>query len=358
MRFAHFPPWYRLFSWCSIWNYFHKFEFFFYQQLFITDKSSFTVRFPSPLLSYSLKEETVILRFFIKKLSARVLHHSCLFGDDKIVIKWGRSVDWRKLSEACELVASVVESKNDAFRKLLKSLTEKWAHKTTTNITNSLKKHSSLFCLPLLELTSLLVLSLALILLSYFPIFFCSASSLLFLSQSLQSLYFIRVSYLLSTNKHLIIYKKFEMSFLRHLSLLLLILIAYSQINGCPQLCANNCYVGSCQSCYLDFTSTSSTSSTSCTCPAGMFSNPYVGLCEPCPVQCQTCTNASKCLTCISGYMLSNSYTCIVNTTTENNWVSKRAVSNYTNFMGVGPLSIVTANQTLINITNSNFQAY
>lgn len=89
-----------------------------------------------------------------------------------------------------------------------------------------------------------------------------------------------------------------------------------------------------------------------------MYSNPYVQLCEPCPIECQTCTNHTQCLSCINGYMLSNNYQCIVNTTNENSWVSKKAVNNYTNFMGMGPLVIETANQSLINITDQNFMNY
>ena len=139
------------------------------------------------------------------------------------------------------------------------------------------------------------------------------------------------------------------------LLLLCLLSLASSQIL-CPQLCTLNCWTNfqnnfACPSCYQTFRS-NSTINTTCGCPEGLYANPQSGLCYPCPITCTRCSNASICTTCIPGYMLSNNYNCIPNTTNENGWVSKNVSIiglNY-NRMGLAPL-ILKRNGNLQNIT-------
>lgn len=91
---------------------------------------------------------------------------------------------------------------------------------------------------------------------------------------------------------------------------------------ACPLLCTTYCNPGStCSLCYTSFASNSSTSQ-QCACPQAMYMD-STAFCKPCPIYCQTCLNYTLCTSCITGYNLKNNYSCILNNTNFNGWVSK-----------------------------------
>ena len=140
--------------------------------------------------------------------------------------------------------------------------------------------------------------------------------------------------------------------------LLCLLSLASSQF-VCPHLCSINCFTNfannfACPSCYQTFLANSTINST-CGCPEGLYAKTGSGLCYPCPITCTHCSTDLNCTTCIPGYMLSNNYSCIPNTTNENGWVSKNVSIiglNY-NRMGLAPL-LLNQNGQLTNITKQN----
>jgi hypothetical protein len=82
-------------------------------------------------------------------------------------------------------------------------------------------------------------------------------------------------------------------------------------------------------------------------------------MCEPCPIRCTACSNATKCITCITGYMLSNSYQCIPNTTNDNNWVGKNVSVTLVSpsLVGIAPLVVIQGGVP-VNITQNNLATY
>lgn len=147
------------------------------------------------------------------------------------------------------------------------------------------------------------------------------------------------------------------MKFLIKGILLLLILIStYSQTPtaACPVLCATNCTSGTiCSSCYANFTTQSAITS-SCTCPQSMFLDSSTLLCKPCPIYCLTCSSYSVCKSCVTGFILKNNYSCLLNSTNVNGWVSKNVTYQLTtpDFTGVSGLVIMT-NGTALNLSNN-----
>ena len=146
---------------------------------------------------------------------------------------------------------------------------------------------------------------------------------------------------------------------LHKLTLLLsCVILVYSQLQ-CPPLCANQCSSPqNCNGCYDSFLATASLTNTNCTCPLSMFSNSQ-GYCQPCPIRCLSCSSYSTCTECITGYMISNSYQCIPNTTNTNGWVSKNVSVDWSSpsLMGVSPLAL-DVNGSMTNITASNLQSF
>jgi len=121
----------------------------------------------------------------------------------------------------------------------------------------------------------------------------------------------------------------------------------------CPQLCLTYCNPGNtCLSCYTSFLANSTINQT-CACPPSFYldSNAF---CKPCPIYCQTCSKYSVCTSCITGYMIKNNYSCTINTTNYNGWVSKNVSYELAgqDYVGVSNL-VVIVNNTAINITNS-----
>ena len=146
------------------------------------------------------------------------------------------------------------------------------------------------------------------------------------------------------------------MKFLIKGILLLLILIStYSQTPTatCPLLCANNCTSGTiCTSCYVTFTSASATNS-SCTCPQSMFLDSSTLWCRPCPIYCLSCSSSSVCTSCVTGFILRNNYSCILNSTNSNGWVSKNVTYQLTSPDYTGVSNLVIVNGTVLNLTNN-----
>ena len=144
------------------------------------------------------------------------------------------------------------------------------------------------------------------------------------------------------------------------LSLLAILLVTTVTAHlQCPQLCTHDCTSSqNCNGCYDSFLATASTGNSNCSCPLSMFSNAQ-GYCQPCPIRCLTCSNYTFCTSCISGYMISNNYQCIPNTTNTNGWVSKNVSVDWTSpsLMGNSPLAI-DVNGAITNITASNLQSY
>ena len=140
--------------------------------------------------------------------------------------------------------------------------------------------------------------------------------------------------------------------------LLLLAVLAHSQLL-CPQLCPYDCTSSQiCNGCYDSFLASAPLNNPNCSCPTSMFTNSG-GYCQPCPIRCLTCTNTSQCTSCIPGYMISNSFQCIPNTTNWNGWVSKNVSTGWLSpsLMGNSPLTIQD-NGSTINITSTNLGAY
>ena len=135
------------------------------------------------------------------------------------------------------------------------------------------------------------------------------------------------------------------MRYIAAVLLLLLLSLTSSQIL-CPQLCTINCWTNfqnnfQCPSCFSNFETTATVeSSSACGCPPSMYAIQGSGLCHPCPITCTHCSNDTVCTGCISGYMISNNFQCIPNSTNQNGWVSKNVSIiglNY-NRMGIAPL--------------------
>jgi len=125
----------------------------------------------------------------------------------------------------------------------------------------------------------------------------------------------------------------------------------------CPLLCVGYCNsTSTCASCYTSFFANSPTQSSSqtCTCPQSTYLAPNF-LCQPCPVYCLTCTNYTYCTSCVPGFMLQNNYSCILNTTNLNGWVTKNVTYDITgpDYIGVSNLIVLLNGSTAINITNN-----
>ncbi len=146
-------------------------------------------------------------------------------------------------------------------------------------------------------------------------------------------------------------------SLLKNIVIVLVLVCVCAQIGPtsiCPLLCASPCSSGStCSSCYVDFLANSSVSP-ACSCPQFMYpdSNYY---CKLCPVYCRTCINSTNCTTCVTGYILQNNYSCILNTTNENGWVSKNVTYELAgpDYTGFSNLAVTFGNGSTINVTNS-----
>ena len=144
---------------------------------------------------------------------------------------------------------------------------------------------------------------------------------------------------------------------LKNIVIVLVLICAYAQLaptTGCPLLCVTSCSTGrNCSSCYVDFQANSSVSQT-CACPKYMYLD-STNYCKPCPIYCSACTGYTYCTSCVTGYMLQNNYSCILNTTNENGWVSKNVTYQLAgpDYTGFSNLIVNFGNGTSINITNT-----
>lgn len=115
-------------------------------------------------------------------------------------------------------------------------------------------------------------------------------------------------------------------------AVLLLLLAVCLSAQNCSLLCLSSCSGSSCASCYSSFLADAPLSTSCAVCPDGMFvvTANSTSYCAPCPVTCLTCTNSYLCKTCISGFLLSNSFKCIPGALTATGWVSKNITSELT----------------------------
>lgn len=142
----------------------------------------------------------------------------------------------------------------------------------------------------------------------------------------------------------------------RGILLLFILTFAYSQTptTACPLLCTTNCTAGTtCSSCYSGFAFSAITSA-SCACPQSMYMDSSTLFCKPCPIYCLTCTTYNICTSCVTGFILKNNYSCILNTTNVNGWVSKNVTYQLTDpdYTGVSDL-VVMINGNALNLTNN-----
>lgn len=138
-------------------------------------------------------------------------------------------------------------------------------------------------------------------------------------------------------------------------TLLALIILLHSQASAqsiCPQLCMTNCSAGNCTNCYSSFELGAPQST--CACPISTYLNSTTWLCAPCPITCLTCTTYSRCLTCVPGFLLSNSFTCIPGKLNANGWVSKDISYDLTGSSPSGGDLSVLINSSSVSLNSNN----